>query len=113
MALVYELPVYKASYDLLMEIFELVKQLQREYKYTIGEKLKNEALEMIMNIYRANTRAQKKDTLQVAREHLEVVRLLMRLTKDMKQININRFVDVNKKIEDISKQLTAWQKASN
>jgi four helix bundle protein len=112
MALFYELPVYKSSYDLLMEIFELVKHFPREYKYTVGEKLKDEALEMIMNIYRANTRQQKKDTLQNAREHLEVVRLLMRLTKDMKQININRFVDVNKKIEDISKQLTGWQKAS-
>ena len=112
MALFYELPVYKSSYDLLMEIFELVKHFPREYKYTVGEKLKDEALEMIMNIYRANTRQQKKDTLQNAREHLEVVRLLMRLTKDMKQININRFVDVNKKIEDISKQLTGWQKSS-
>lgn len=112
MALFYELPVYKSSYDLLMEIFELVKHFPREYKYTVGEKLKDEALEMIMNIYRANTRQQKKDTLQNAREHLEVVRLLMRLTKDMKQININRFVDVNKKIENISKQLTGWQKAS-
>lgn len=113
MALFYELPVYKSSYDLLMEIFELVKHFPREYKYTVGEKLKDEALEMIMNIYRANTRQQKKDTLQNAREHLEVVRLLMRLTKDMKQININRFVDVNKKIEDISKQLTGWQKNSH
>lgn len=113
MALFYELPVYKSSYDLLMEIFELVKHFPREYKYTVGEKLKDEALEMIMNIYRANTRQQKKDTLQNAREHLEVVRLLMRLTKDMKQINVNRFVDVNKKIENISKQLTGWQKASS
>lgn len=112
MALFYELPVYKSSYDLLMEIFELVKHFPREYKYTVGEKLKDEALEMIMNIYRANTRQQKKDTLQNAREHLEVVRLLLRLTKDMKQININRFVDVNKKIENISKQLTGWQKNS-
>ena len=107
------LPVYRASYDLLVEIFQFTKNFTREYKYTVGEKLKNETLEMIMNIYRANTRQIKKDTLQKAREHLEVVRLLMRLTKDMKQISINRFVDVNKKIENISKQLTGWQKSSN
>ena len=113
MALVYELPVYKASYDLLMEVFETVKHFKREYKYTVGEKLKDETLEMLMNIYRANIRREKKETLQKAREHLEVVRLLMRLTKDMKQINISRFVKVNQKIETISKQLTGWQKASN
>lgn len=113
MALVYELPVYKSSYDLLMNIFELVKQFTKEYKYTIGEKLKDETLELMMNIYLANTQQQKKETLQKAREHLEVVRLLLRLTKDLKQININRFVDINKKIEEVSKQLTGWQKTSN
>lgn len=112
MAIVYDLPVYKASYDLFLEIFDMVKHFSREYKYTVGEKLKDETLEMMMAIYRANTRQQKKEILQKAREHLEVVRLLVRLTKDMKQISINRFVSVNKKIEEISKQLTGWQKST-
>lgn len=112
MALVYELQVYKASYDLLKNIFELVKQFTKEYKYTIGEKLKNEALEMMINIYRANTRQQKKEILQKARENLEVLRLLVRLSKDLKIINVRHFVDINKQLEDISKQLSGWQKSS-
>ena len=29
------LPVYKASYDLLVEIFQFVKTFNKEYKYTI------------------------------------------------------------------------------
>jgi len=51
MALYNDLPVYKASYDLLVEIFQFVKNFNKEYKYTIGEKLKNETIEMIANIY--------------------------------------------------------------
>jgi len=35
-----ELPVYKASYDLLLEIFKFTKNFTKEYKYTIGESLK-------------------------------------------------------------------------
>ena len=49
-----ELPVYKASYDLLLAIFHFVKNFTKEFKYTLGEKLKNETLEMLINIYRAN-----------------------------------------------------------
>jgi hypothetical protein len=29
------LPVYKTSYDLLLEVFEVVKKFPREYKYTL------------------------------------------------------------------------------
>jgi hypothetical protein len=107
------LPVYKASYDLLVEIFLFVKSFNKEYKYTIGEKLKNETLEMIMNIYRANSRQRKFEVLQTARENVEVIRLLFRLVKDLKQINIKKFVSINEKIENVSKQLTGWQKAGN
>jgi len=105
------LPVYKASYDLLVEIFQFVKSFNKEYKYTVGEKLKDETLEMIMNIFRANSRQQKKEVIQRARENIEVIRVLLRLTKDLKQININKFVTINEKIENVSKQLAGWQKA--
>ncbi len=40
-----ELPVYKASYDLLLEIFRFTKEFTKEYKYTIGESLKKETVE--------------------------------------------------------------------
>ncbi|MCD4691470.1 MAG: hypothetical protein K8R79_01035 [Calditrichales bacterium] len=39
-----ELPVYKASYDLLLEIFKFTKNFTKEYKYTIGESLKKETV---------------------------------------------------------------------
>ena len=41
------LPVYKASYDLLVEIFEVTRHFTREYKYTLGESIKKEAIEMV------------------------------------------------------------------
>ncbi len=106
-----QLPVYKASYDLLIVIFDFVKQFNREYKFTLGEKLKNETLDMIITIYRANSAEQKANIIQNAREHIEVIRLLIRLTKDLHQINLRKFVSISEKIEEVSKQLTGWQKS--
>ncbi|MEX0982172.1 MAG: hypothetical protein WDZ47_08810 [Bacteroidales bacterium] len=37
-----ELPVYKATYDFLLAIFQLIKEFSEEYKYTVGESLKKE-----------------------------------------------------------------------
>jgi len=34
------LPVYRSSYNLLLDIYNLTKNFSREYKYTLGQKLK-------------------------------------------------------------------------
>ncbi len=88
MAIYEHLPVYKASYDLLVEIFKFTKNFNREYKFTIGEKLKNETTDLITNIYRANSTYNKAEIIQKARINIEVIRLLIRLLIDLYQINI-------------------------
>jgi len=105
------LPVYKTSYDLLVELFNLTTNFSREYKFTIGEKLKNETVVMIVAIYRANSSHDKREKIQSARESVEVIRLLLRLLKDLKQINMNKFIMLSEKLESVSKQLAAWQKS--
>jgi hypothetical protein len=62
-------------------------------------------------IYRSNTRHQKADVLQMAREQIEVIRLLIRVMKDMKQISLEKFVRINEAVENVSKQLSGWQKS--
>jgi len=73
MALSNELPVYKASYDLLLSIYQMVKHFSREYKYTLGENLKNQTVELLTLIYRANSRQDKVEIIQSAHEHLDVI----------------------------------------
>jgi hypothetical protein len=64
MAIYLHLPIYKASYALVLEIFKIVKDFDREYKYTLGENIKKEAVEMITDIYRANASFSKEVYLQ-------------------------------------------------
>jgi hypothetical protein len=54
-----ELPVYKATYNLLLAIFQFTKDFSREYKYTVGESLKKETIELLRFIYCANSKTQK------------------------------------------------------
>lgn len=57
MALYYNLPVYKESYDLLLQVFKLVKKTAREYKFTLGERLKNEVTDLLVTIFEASKTA--------------------------------------------------------
>jgi len=67
-------------------------------------------IELISYIFKANCSKEKSIHIQKARECIEVVRLLFRLSKDLKLIDLKKFVDVNILVESISKQLTAWGK---
>jgi hypothetical protein len=57
-----ELPVYKATYDLLLEMFRFTNDFSKEYKYTVGDSLKKETIELITLIYMANGRVDKRAT---------------------------------------------------
>ena len=59
MALYYELPVYNDTYKLILMIFEYTKDFSREYKYTLGQDMKRDALQLVRGIYRANKAAKK------------------------------------------------------
>jgi hypothetical protein len=105
------LQVYKTSYDLFLEIFKLTKNFSREYKFTIGQRLKDETLDLMTNIYRANVKQRKSRTIQKARENIEVIRLLIRALKDLQEIGLKKFVRINVYIESVSRQLTGWQRS--
>lgn len=108
-----QLPVYKAGYDLLLLVFQLSHNLTREYKYTLGEKLKNEITDLLTNIYKANRVVQKNEPIEKARENLEIVRLYIRILKDTGQINSKKHISINQPIELVSKQLAGWHKSVN
>ncbi len=103
-----ELPVYKAAYDLLLEIFKFSASLKREYKFTLGEKLKNEVTDLLTTIYKANKTHNKLELIDNARENTEIVRLYLRVLKDLNEIGLKRHVALNEQVENISKQLAGW-----
>lgn len=110
MALYFDLPVYKDGYDLLLKLFTVTKTLPREYKFSSGEKLKQEALDLLICIYQATKQSgdAKSNSIERARSHLEIIRLMTRVMKDLGIWSVATVVGVNIKIESISKQLSQW-----
>jgi hypothetical protein len=108
-----ELPVYKATYDMMLSVFRFVKDFSKEYKYSVGDTLKTETMALMTLIYRANVRTDKRAVLQEARERIEVIRLYIRLMKDLQQVSLKQFVQVNAQVETVSRQLSGWHKSVN
>jgi hypothetical protein len=97
-----EFPVYNATCNLLLSISQFTKEFSKEYKSTVGESLKKDTIELVNLIYRANTRHQKADVIQMAREQIELICLLIRFMKGMNKINLETFVEIIQTAENVS-----------
>jgi hypothetical protein len=53
MALYTELPVYRDTYKLVLEIFVSTKNFPKEYKYSLGRDMERDVLVLMRCIYRA------------------------------------------------------------
>lgn len=113
MTLYQDLPVYRTSYELLLLVYSIVKQFTRDYKYTLWDKIKNQMIELVTTIYKANS-SQKKRIYNIskAREQVEVLRLYFRLSNDLQIIGRKKFIELNQYIESVSKQLYAWEQST-
>jgi hypothetical protein len=110
MALYDNLPVYKSSYDLLLGLFNSVSIFSRDYRFTVGEQIKKETLSMMLCIYRANKdNTERKKNIVLAREHIETIRVLLRIVKDLRQMSVKKFASLQKLVESVSKQLSGWE----
>lgn len=112
MALYYELPVYRDTYQLILKIFEFTKDFSKEYKYTLGQDMKRDALQLVRSIYRANKSQQKAVYLEEFMDNFELLKLEIRLCIDMRILPIKKQAELSLLMENIGKQITGWRNAN-
>lgn len=55
------LPIYKTTYELLQKITRKTKDFPRDFKYSLGDKIRNECIDLVIYIFKANSILQKKE----------------------------------------------------
>jgi hypothetical protein len=84
MALYYDLPVFKEVYQLILKLFEYTKDFPKEYKYTLGQDMKRDGIQLVRSIYRANKAKDKREYLETFLDDFEVLKFEIRLCVDRK-----------------------------
>lgn len=111
MALYYDLKVFKDVYQLILKIFDYTMGFPREYKYTLGQDMKRDAIILVRSIYRANKARSKTEYLETFLDDFEVLKLEIRLCVDMKMLSIKKQAELTTLMDSIGKQITGWRNA--
>lgn len=112
MALHTNLPIYKVAYDLLDVITDLSKNMPRDFKVSIGGKLRDECVEIVTLIFRANVAREKSAHLDTLIERLQVSELLLRLSRDKRLISTGQYSKAVELTTSIGKQASGWRRSA-
>lgn len=108
MALYSDLPVFKATYDLLLLTYKKQNQVPRELRYTLVREITQRLIDMLSLIFQANATREKLPLLAKARTNMEEVKIRFRLLSDLHLLGARGFADIIAREESISKQLASW-----
>ncbi len=109
MVLYNELPVYRDTYNLMIEVYQVTNKFAHEYKYSLGQDMKRDVLSLFRNLYRANRSSAKQAHLEDFLSDFELLKVEMRLCVDLKLLPIKKMAQMSKLTDAIGKQVTAWR----
>ena len=112
MALHTSLPIYKVAYDLLSVATDVVRNMPRDYKASIGTRIREECVDLVVLIFRANCARDKVPHLDLLLERLQVAELLFRLSRDKRFISTKQYAQAVELTSQVGKQATGWRKHS-
>ena len=105
------LTVYVDAYSMAFEIEQLLPNVNKKHRYTLGQDLSHASKRLLIQIHKANRRSDKVNALDVARDILQDVRIYLKLLTDLKQISIKQSARLMEMTVTVRKQLSAWEKS--
>jgi hypothetical protein len=110
--MVEELKIYKDVSDLVKRIFIIVKNFPRDYKFTLGTKIQNVALDCVDLIYRSARHKEKTKYLDELVANLDFLSFLMRTSKDLNILTEKQFSIFIELSQPCVKQASGWLKST-
>ena len=113
MAQYQHLPIYKTTYQLLEAVTRKTKDYPRDFKYSLGDKIRNECIELVVFIYRANSSKQRQEFIQNILDRVQVVELMLRLSKDLRLLSVDSFSEIVTLTDSLARQAQGWINHTN
>ncbi|MFH1824529.1 MAG: diversity-generating retroelement protein Avd [Candidatus Firestonebacteria bacterium] len=105
-----ELIIFTKTYDFILWMMNHTMKFPKSSRFSISARIENKLLDFMEMILIANRQRDKLEKLYYADGILEQVRILFRLSKDMKFISLNSYEYAVKELTEIGKLLGAWIK---
>ena len=110
----FDIPIFKKIYDLYKTFYSYRNTVSKQDRYTLWQRCENLILNILENILRAShlPKAKKLPILEKTSIQLNLLRVLLRLCKEVKAIDNKKYVFLQETIDEIVKMLGGWIKST-
>jgi hypothetical protein len=105
-----KLILFQKIYDFLLWLYPLINRIPKSHRLVLGKHLEEIGLNLLLLSVKANkirNEGRLAVQLQISDE-LDKLRILIRLTKDMRFMSISQYQHAAEKINEIGKILSGW-----
>ena len=105
-----DLAVLTQTYDFLLWLIPATARFPRNQRYLLGERLESLLLDILDLLIEARYSKEKAGLLKACNLKLEQFRYLLRLSKDLKLIDLRRYEFAAGRVDVIGRQAGGWLK---
>jgi len=99
------------AYDLALWLMPKIEGFPRAYKFTVGERLSANALDVLLLLVEAAYSPKKEDLLAEAIRKINGTRYLLRLAKDLKLMPLDSWSFAVEHLDEIGRMTGGWLKS--
>jgi hypothetical protein len=107
------LPIYKVAMDVAVRVDAVVQRFAKGHKYTLGGRLRETTLDVVMLVARCNRRAERARQLPLLCDRIEELKLMVNLGKEVKAFSsFKQFAELMDQVVMLARQAEAWRRAT-
>ena len=101
------------TYDMLLYVIPILEKYPRTHKFILADRIENTLLNILDRLLEAyfSQTGDKNDLLKNVNIELEKLRYLIRLSYDLRCINIDKYEKITFKINEVGKMSGGWRKS--
>ena len=106
-------PIVECSFQLAYQSQRLIALFPKNLRSQIGDRLGATTMDFFEHMSKVNFLPDSQsrcDALKNLSGDLFVIKMLVRMAKDLKLISVGQFTEYNARISDLQRQITAWGK---
>ncbi len=110
----FDAPIFNQTYELYKEIYCLRGSVPKSDRYAIWQRVENTTLEVLEEILVAIElpKNDKTSILEKASKKLNMLRVFIRLSKDVRAIDNKKYITLQEKLDEIGRMLGGWIKST-
>jgi len=105
-----DLPAIQKAYDLAKEVLTRVGNFPRDSKFTLGDRLSTQVMDILELLVAAQYASDKALALQRAHTRLDQLRMTLRLATEMGPLSNKGYEHVSEIVVELGKQVVGWRK---